>query len=104
MTFFTLFFACLGFLSPANRGSLGSTGIVLFVFLGLPAGYVSARLYKTFGGESWKCNILILVNLVECFSANTILTSGFITGTIFIIFFVMNLILWGEHSSAGKII
>jgi len=87
MTFFTLFFACLGFLSPANRGSLGSTGIVLFVFLGLPAGYVSARLYKTFGGEAWK--------------SNTILTSGFITGTIFIIFFVMNLILWGEHSSAA---
>ena len=55
MTFITLFFACLGFLSPANRGSLATTAIVLFVFLGCPAGYVSARLYKTFGGERWKC-------------------------------------------------
>lgn len=55
MVFVTLFFACLGFLSPANRGSLGSTAIVLFIFLGLPAGYVSARMYKTFGGERWKC-------------------------------------------------
>jgi len=87
MTFITLFFACLGFLSPANRGSLATTAIVLFVFLGCPAGYVSARLYKTFGGERWKSNV--------------ILTSFLVTGIQFCIFFIMNLILWGEHSSAA---
>ena len=54
MTFIVLFFACLGFLSPANRGSLATTGVVLFTFMGTPAGYVAARLYKTFGGEAWK--------------------------------------------------
>ena len=73
MTFITLFFACLGFLSPANRGSLATTAIVLFVFLGCPAGYVSARLYKTFGGERWKCKktstIIICVTFIfsECY-------------------------------------
>ena len=43
----TLFFACLGFLSPANRGSLMTCGLVLYVCFGIVAGYVSARLYKS---------------------------------------------------------
>lgn len=38
MTLATLFFACLGFLSPANRGSLMTCALVLFVCLGTPAG------------------------------------------------------------------
>ena len=47
MSFITLIFACLGFLSPANRGGLGTAVVVLFVCLGVVAGYVSARLYKS---------------------------------------------------------
>lgn len=39
-------FACLGFLSPANRGALMTCSVVLWVLLGTPAGYVAARLYK----------------------------------------------------------
>ena len=54
MIFLVLVIACLGFLSPANRGALGTTAVTLFVLLGTPAGYTSARLYKTFGGERWK--------------------------------------------------
>ena len=103
MIFLVLFIACLGFLSPANRGALGkflkyilkqignhflgTTAVTLFVLLGTPAGYTSARLYKTFGGERWKTNVLLTAFLV----------SGFIFG----MFFVMNLILWGEGSSAA---
>lgn len=33
--------------------------MVLFVCLGTPAGYVSARIYKSFGGEKWKSNVLL---------------------------------------------
>ena len=55
----TLVFACLGFLSPANRGALMTCAMVLFVCLGTPAGYVSARIYKSFGGEKWKSNVLL---------------------------------------------
>lgn len=40
-------FACLGFLSPANRGALMTCALVLYVCLGTPAGYISARLYKS---------------------------------------------------------
>ncbi|XP_078077673.1 transmembrane 9 superfamily member 2 isoform X2 [Mustelus asterias] len=87
MMFVTLFFACLGFLSPANRGSLMTCAVVLWVLLGTPAGYVAARFYKSFGGEKWKTNVL--------------LTSFLCPGIVFADFFIMNLILWGEGSSAA---
>ncbi|XP_032410293.1 transmembrane 9 superfamily member 2-like isoform X2 [Xiphophorus hellerii] len=87
MTFITLFLACLGFLSPANRGALMTCAVVLWVLLGTPAGYVSARLYKTFGGEKWKTNVL--------------LTALLCPGIVFADFFMMNLILWVEGSSAA---
>lgn len=87
MTFVTLFFACLGFLSPANRGALMTCAVVLWVLLGTPAGYVAARFYKSFGGEKWKTNVL--------------LTSFLCPGIVFADFFIMNLILWGEGSSAA---
>lgn len=87
MLFFTLVFACLGFLSPANRGALMTCSLVLFVCLGSPAGYVSARIYKMIGGELWKTNVL--------------LSAFFFPGLMFGIFFLLNLVLWGEGSSAA---
>lgn len=59
MTLVTLGFACLGFLSPANRGALMTCAMVLYVLLGTPAGFVSARIYKSFGGIKWKSNVLL---------------------------------------------
>lgn len=57
--------ACLGFLSPANRGALMTCAVVLWVLLGTPAGYVSARLYKSKGvgkmlsqSQNWCCHLL----------------------------------------------
>lgn len=87
MTLITLFFACLGFLSPANRGALMTCAMVLYVCLGFPAGYVAARLYKSFGGEKWKTNVL--------------LTSMLCPGVVFGLFFIMNLMLWYKGSSAA---
>lgn len=63
MTLVTLAFACLGFLSPANRGALMTCAMVLYVLLGTPAGYVSARIYKSFGGFKWKSNVLLTSTL-----------------------------------------
>lgn len=49
-----LVFACLGFLSPANRGALMTCAVVLWVLLGTPAGYVAARYYKCkYTSEVW---------------------------------------------------
>jgi transmembrane 9 superfamily protein 2/4 len=87
MTVITLFFACLGFLSPANRGALMTCALVLYVCLGTPAGYVSARVYKAFGGYKWKLNVLM--------------TSLLCPGVVFSLFFVMNLLLWAKGSSAA---
>jgi len=87
MVFIVLFIACLGFLSPANRGAFGTTAVVVFILLGSPAGYTSARIYKSFGGEKWKTNVLM--------------TAFLVSGVVFGIFFVMNLILWSEGSSAA---
>lgn len=87
MTFITLVFACLGFLSPANRGALMTCALVLYVCLGTPAGYTSARIYKMFGGEKWKSNVLC--------------TAFLCPGVVFGIFFLMNLVLWIKGSSAA---
>ncbi|RWS01640.1 hypothetical protein B4U79_02365 [Dinothrombium tinctorium] len=87
MTLITLFFACLGFLSPANRGALMTCALVMFVCLGTPAGFVSARLYKSFGGYKWKLNVLFTALLCP--------------GVVFVIFFVLNLLLWAKGSSAA---
>ncbi|KAF9199110.1 hypothetical protein BGZ49_010815 [Haplosporangium sp. Z 27] len=54
----TIVFAALGFLSPSNRGSLATVMIVFYMFFGIVAGFVSARLYKMMGGEAWKSNVL----------------------------------------------
>ena len=87
MAAITLVFACLGFLSPANRGALMTCALVLFVCLGTPAGYVAARIYKSFGGEKWKSNVL--------------LTSMLCPGVVFAHFFILNLVLWYYGSSAA---
>ncbi|PAA93673.1 hypothetical protein BOX15_Mlig012902g2 [Macrostomum lignano] len=87
MTLITLTFACLGFLSPANRGALMTCALVLYVLLGAPAGFASARLYKLFGGIHWKLHVL--------------LTALLCPGLVFTIFLVLNLVLWEQGSSAA---
>jgi len=54
MALWTILFAALGFLSPASRGSLMTTLLLLYVFMGIVAGYYSARLYKSFGQTDWQ--------------------------------------------------
>ena len=85
MISFTLFFTSLGFLSPEHRGGLLTTMIVLYVFMGIFAGYTSARLFKMFGGLAWKRNAFG--------TAMVIPSLGF--GT----FFFINMFLAAEGSS-----
>ncbi|KAI8052467.1 putative endosomal integral membrane protein [Syncephalis plumigaleata] len=81
----TLIFAVLGFLSPSNRGALITVIITFYMLFGCVAGYVSARLYKMFGGEEWKTNIA--------------LTAFLFPGIIFGIIFFINIFLLSAHSS-----
>jgi len=87
MTVITIIFAVLGFLSPANRVGLTTAMVVLFVVMGAFAGYHSTRNYKMFKGVAWK--------------KNTIMTAFFFPGVVFGIFFVLNLVIWGEKSSGA---
>ena len=87
MTGITIVFALLGFLSPSNRGSLGTAILILYTIFGSVGGYVSARVFKTFGGDAWKRNI--------------ILTPVMIPGVVFGTFFLLNLFLWARASSAA---
>merc|ERR1712137_316834 len=81
----TMIIALLGLLSPANRGSLLTTLLLLFVFMGSFAGYHSSRTYKMFNGKDWK--------------KTTILTAMLYPGLLFGVFFLLNLVLWGKASS-----
>ncbi|KAH6855880.1 hypothetical protein B0I37DRAFT_338428 [Chaetomium sp. MPI-CAGE-AT-0009] len=87
MTGFTIAFALLGFLSPSNRGSLGTIMILLYTVLGFVGGYTSARMYKSFQGEKWKLCIM--------------LTPVLVPGIVFTSFFLLDLFLWAKSSSGA---
>ena len=59
MALLSIVCASLGFLSPANRGGLMTAMLLLFVFMGVPAGYSSAFLHKSLKGTDWKKNIVL---------------------------------------------
>ncbi|KAH9620711.1 hypothetical protein KSS87_013645 [Heliosperma pusillum] len=83
----TMMFAVLGFLSPSNRGGLMTAMLFLWVFMGIFAGYASARLYKMFKGTEWKRIALR--------------TAFLFPGTIAVLFFILNALIWGEKSSGA---
>ena len=87
MTFVTMIFAVLGFLSPANRGGLMTAMLLLFVLMGIFAGYFSGRLFKMFQLADWKLN--------------TLQTAFMFPGVCFCAFFLMNLMVWGQKSSGA---
>jgi len=78
MAFLTIIFSSMGFLSPANRGALLMAELLLYVMMGGVAGYVTARMYKTFKGKSWQ-------------RATTLTALGF-PGIAFSFFFLMDLL------------
>ncbi|XP_044751616.1 transmembrane 9 superfamily member 4 [Coccinella septempunctata] len=87
MSLITLFFAMLGMLSPASRGALTSAVIFFFTFMGVVAGYYSARLYKTLKGREWK--------------RAAFLTATLYPGTVASVCFFLNFLIWGKASSGA---
>ncbi|OAY27492.1 transmembrane 9 superfamily member 8 [Manihot esculenta] len=87
MTLVTMIFAILGFLSPSNRGGLMTAMLLLWVFMGLFAGYASARLYKMFKGTEWR--------------RPAFRTALMFPGIVSAIFFVLNALIWGQKSSGA---
>lgn len=83
--FILVFFAAAGFLSPARRGSLMMALLMIFVCMGMTAGYSASRTYKMFKGTAWK----------KC----TLGTALIFPGVCFCIFFILNLFVWSEGST-----
>ena len=87
MSLLTLIFAALGFLSPANRGSLMTTLLLLYIFMSILNGYYCSKYYKMFGKTNWQ--------------KQTLFTSLLFPGLFFTIFFILNLFIWSAGSSGA---
>eukprot|EP00026_Physarum_polycephalum_P005569 Phypoly_transcript_05604.p1 GENE.Phypoly_transcript_05604~~Phypoly_transcript_05604.p1 ORF type:complete len:620 (+),score=103.10 Phypoly_transcript_05604:34-1893(+) len=78
----------IGFLSPARSGSLNYAIVLVYPFLGFVSGYTSARVYSRLGGGRKRRNGLF--------------TAVGLNGLIFGIYFIADIILWANDSSAGR--
>ncbi|KAK8694213.1 hypothetical protein V6N13_071769 [Hibiscus sabdariffa] len=89
MSAVTIVFAAFGFMSPASRGMLLTGMIILYLFLGIAAGYVAVRLWRTIKGtsEGWRS----ISWSVACF----------FPGIVFVILTMLNFILWGSKSTGA---
>jgi transmembrane 9 superfamily member 2/4 len=85
MTFFTIVFSAMGFMSPARRGHLMIAELIFYVLLGGVAGYVASRFYKTFKGKSWQMA--------------TVCTALGFPGIAFLTFFLMDIIAMIQKST-----
>jgi len=97
MTGFTIAFALLGFLSPSNRGSVGSIMILLYTLFGSIGGFVSTYIYKSLlagaGDES--------VRMSGKWKHNIIITPVALPSIVFGSFFLLDLFLWAKRSSGA---
>ncbi|KAA8526661.1 hypothetical protein F0562_008136 [Nyssa sinensis] len=89
MAVVTILFAAFGFMSPASRGMLLTGMIILYLFLGIVAGYAGVRLWRTIKGtsEGWR----LVSWLVACF----------FPGIVFVILTSLNFVLWGSKSTGA---
>ncbi|KAK9673297.1 hypothetical protein RND81_12G158600 [Saponaria officinalis] len=86
----TIMFAALGFMSPASRGALLTGMVFFYLILGIAAGYVAVRLWRTLGCDdnrgwasvSWKA-------------------ACFFPGIAFFIMTILNFLLWGSRSTGA---
>ncbi|CAJ2513604.1 Uu.00g017230.m01.CDS01 [Anthostomella pinea] len=79
--------SAIGVLNPSFRGGFISAGVGLFVFAGVFSGYFSARVYKTFDGQS--------------FGKNALVTACLFPGLLFGLVFILNLFVWAQASSTA---
>ncbi len=89
MAVVTILFAAFGFMSPASRGMLLTGMVLLYMFLGIAAGYTASRMWRMVSGDStgWRT----ISWLVACF----------FPGIAFSILTVLNFILWGSNSTGA---
>ncbi|GMH04608.1 hypothetical protein Nepgr_006448 [Nepenthes gracilis] len=90
MAVVTILFAALGFMSPASRGTLLTGMLFFYMILGIAAGYVAVRLWRTVGCGDHKGWVSV------CLKA-----ACFFPGIGFLILTLLNFLLWGSHSTGA---
>ncbi|XP_019054298.1 PREDICTED: transmembrane 9 superfamily member 11 [Nelumbo nucifera] len=90
MAVVTILFAALGFMSPASRGTLITGMLFFYMILGIAAGYVAVRLWRTIG-----CG--------DCTGWVSVAwrSACFFPGIAFLILTTLNFLLWGSHSTGA---
>ena len=75
LLFFTLLLGSIGFMNPDRRSNIINYGLILFVFMGIPGGFISSKLYRHLGGKSWLKNALLTCILFPgiCFGCYTLI-------------------------------
>ncbi|OVF07787.1 hypothetical protein A9F13_11g01287 [Clavispora lusitaniae] len=81
MALVTIIFALLGLLSPSNRGALSTFMFIFYILFSVISSYVSGYIYRFFGGEDWKTNMILTPILVP-----GIMFLGFIFLNFFLIY------------------
>ncbi|KAK8343914.1 hypothetical protein V6Z12_A07G046100 [Gossypium hirsutum] len=90
MAIVTILFAALGFMSPASRGTLITGMLFFYLILGIAAGYVAVRLWRTIGCGDHKGWISVAWK-----------AACFFPGIAFLILTILNFLLWGSHSTGA---
>ncbi|MED6195263.1 Transmembrane 9 superfamily member 11 [Stylosanthes scabra] len=90
MAVVTILFAALGFMSPASRGTLITGMIFFYLILGIAAGYVAVRLWRTIGCGDQKG-----------WASVAFKAACFFPGIAFFILTTLNFLLWGSHSTGA---
>lgn len=87
MVLTTIAFALFGVLSPSNRGSLSTFMFILYILYSTVSSFVSSYLYRFYGGEDWKMNMILNPLLVP--------------GSLFLILIFLNFFLVFVQSSGA---
>lgn len=90
MAIVTIMFAALGFMSPASRGTLITGMLFFYMILGILAGYVAVRLWRTIGCGDHKGWVSVAWK-----------AACFFPGVAFLILTCLNFLLWGSHSTGA---
>lgn len=90
MAVVTILFAAFGFMSPASRGTLITGMLFFYMILGIAAGYVAVRLWRTIGCGDYKGWVSVSWK-----------AACFFPGIAFLILTILNFLLWGSHSTGA---
>ncbi|KAJ8753103.1 hypothetical protein K2173_017639 [Erythroxylum novogranatense] len=90
MAVVTILFAALGFMSPASRGTLLTGMLIFYMVLGIAAGYVAVRLWRTIGCGDHKGWVSVAWR-----------AACFFPGIAFLILTTLNFLLWGSQSTGA---